>query len=198
MKKMFLMVFAISAFALPVSVDAAAWKIDPDHSNVQFQVTHMMISDVRGNFPAFQGRVVLDEEDITRSTVEVSIEAASIDTRHAKRDAHLKSPDFFDVEKYPVITFKSNKITRGSAGTFEVVGALTLHGVTRDVELTVSGPSQSMKDPWGNIRKGVRATTQVNRKDFDLTWNKALETGGVLVGESIDIVIELELIQQKG
>jgi polyisoprenoid-binding protein YceI len=158
----------------------------------------MMISDVRGNFPAFQGRVVLDEGDITRSTVEVSIEAASIDTRHAKRDAHLKSPDFFDVEKYPVITFKSNKITRGSAGTFEVVGALTLHGVTRDVELTVSGPSQSMKDPWGNIRKGVRATTQVNRKDFDLTWNKALETGGVLVGESIDIVIELELIQQKG
>jgi len=198
MKRLILTLIALTAFTTPSLTLASDWNVDPDHSAAHFKVQHMMISDVRGSFPAVQGVARIDAKDITRSTIDVSIDAAGIDTGVAKRDAHLKSPDFFDVEKYPTLTFKSKHVKKAGDDKLKVVGDLTLHGVTREVELLVSGPSVEAKDPWGNTRRGAKATTRINRKDFGIVWNAPLDNGGLLIGEEVDIEIDLELIRQAG
>lgn len=171
------------------------WNIDPAHTTAEFKVRHMMITNVKGHFRPVTGVVTLDEDDITKSRVEASIDAASIDTREADRDTHLKSADFFDVEKFPTLTFTSTRVTRQGDGELEVEGDLTIHGVTRKATFEVEGPTPPGKDPWGNTRIGFSATTKVNRKDFGLTWNAALETGGILVGEEVTITLDVEAVK---
>ncbi len=183
----------VPAFAL-----ASTWNIDPEHSAVEFKVRHLMVSNVKGVFGKVAGVVTVDDKDFAKSSVSATIDTASIDTGVAKRDAHLKSADFLEVDKYPTMTFVSTEIVKGSsAGRFKLIGDLTLHGVTRKVALDVEGPSPQVKDPMGNVRSGASATTRINRKDFDLTWNKMLEAGGVAVGDEVSISIEVELIKAK-
>ena len=171
------------------------WNIDPVHSHAQFKVKHMMISNVKGEFSALTGTLVLDSADIAKSRVDASIDATTINTRDPQRDAHLKSADFFDVEKFPVLAFKSTAISKKADGELAVAGNLSIHGVTRNVVFEVEGPSAPMKDPWGNTRLGLSATTRINRKDFGLTWNSTLETGGILVGEEVSITLDVEFIK---
>jgi polyisoprenoid-binding protein YceI len=173
-----------------------AWEIDPAHSHAQFKVRHMMISNVKGEFTKLTGSVKWDNADITRSSVEVTADAASINTRDPQRDGHLRSADFFDVEHYPAITLRSTNITRSSDGTLELTGDLTIHGVTKPANFLVDGPTPETKDPWGNIRVGVEATATIDRKDFGLTWNSGLETGGVLVGDKVTITVDAELVKK--
>jgi polyisoprenoid-binding protein YceI len=171
------------------------WNIDPAHTTAEFKVRHMMITNVKGQFRPVTGVAVLDESNITKSHVEASIDATSIDTREPDRDKHLKSADFFDVEKFPTLTFASTRVTRAGEGELEVEGDLTIHGVTRKVTFAVEGPTAPGKDPWGNTRIGVSATTKINRKDFGLTWNTALETGGILVGDDVTITLDVEAVK---
>jgi polyisoprenoid-binding protein YceI len=171
------------------------WNVDPVHSGAQFKVKHMMISNVKGEFTAITGALQLDSEDITRSQIEASIDAASITTRDAQRDAHLKSADFFEVEKFSTLTFKSKKVSQKGDGEHTVTGDLTIHGVTRNAVFDVEGPSAPTKDPWGNLRIGLSATTRIKRSDFGLTWNAALETGGILVGDDISITLDVQFIK---
>ena len=171
------------------------WNLDTSHSEVTFAVRHMMISTVRGKFNKFSGTIDFNEADPAKSTVDVSIDAASVDTRDEKRDGHLKSGDFFDVEKFPALTFKSTRVEKVSDNSGRVYGDLTIRDVTRPVVLDVEYAGQA-RSPWGTTSAGFSATTKINRKDFGLTWNVALETGGVLVGEDISIAIEAELVKQ--
>lgn len=173
----------------------STWNIDPVHTMAEFKVRHMMITNVKGHFTGVTGVLTLDEQDITKSHVEATIDAATINTREADRDTHLKSPDFLDVEKFPRLTFTSTRVTRTGEGELLVEGDLTIHGVTRRVEFTVEGPTPPGKDPWGNTRIGWTATTKINRKDFGLTWNTALETGGILVGDEVTITFDVEAIK---
>lgn len=172
------------------------WNIDPVHSTAQFKVKHLMISNVKGEFTSLTGVLDLNEGDVTKSYVEASIDATTINTREAQRDAHLKSADFFDVEKFPTLTFKSTGVSKTGDGELSVKGELTIHGVTQSVVFDVEGPSAPTKDPWGNTRIGLSATTKINRKDFGLTWNAALETGGILVGEEVTITLDVELVKK--
>ncbi len=172
------------------------WNIDPSHSTAEFTVRHLMITNVKGRFGKLEGSVNYDPERPEATTIEATIDATSIDTRDEKRDAHLRSADFFDVEKNPTLTFKSKRVKKTDDG-FEAVGDLTMHGITKEVTLEVEGPSEVTKDPWGNQRIGASATTKVNRKDWGLNWNAALETGGVLVGEQVKITLEVSLVAAK-
>jgi polyisoprenoid-binding protein YceI len=189
---------AVLAFAFTFATAGLAqeaYTIDPAHSSAQFSVRHMMISNVKGEFSKVSGTVVYDPANLAASRVEAVIDASSLNTRVEQRDKHLKSADFFDVEKYPTLTFRSKQITKAS-GKLLVKGDLTMHGVTREVTLEVEGPSAVMKDPMGNLRLGASATTTINRKDWGLTWNKALEGGGVLVGEDIAITLDIEAFRK--
>jgi polyisoprenoid-binding protein YceI len=154
-----------------------------------------MISNVKGQFSGIQGKVIFDEADVTNSRIEATIDAASIHTREPQRDAHLKSADFLEVEKFPTITFKSSRVRSIGDGEAEVTGELTIHGVSHSVALRVEGLSAPTKDPWGNSRIGLSATTKINRKDFGLNWNAALEAGGFLVGEEVSITLDVELVK---
>ena len=196
MKRLITSISTIVALALPAFAFASTWTIDPDHSNVGFKVRHLMVSNVRGSFEKNTGTVEINDKDITKSKVEVSIDTNSINTNVQKRDEHLRSADFFDVVKYPAMTFISKKVANAGKDKLKVTGDLTLHGVTKEVVLDVEGPSKESKDPWGNIRRGVTATTKINRKDFGLVWNAALETGGVAVGEEVTITLEIEMIRK--
>ena len=180
----------------PALAQASTWDVDPAHSTVEFSVRHMMVTTVKGQFQKVKGTVELDEKDPTKSTVEVSIETASIDTREAKRDAHLKSPDFFDAAKFPAITFKSTKVEKAGKGKFKVTGDLTMHGITKAVVLAVEGPSASIKDPFGRTVKGVMATGKLDRKDWGMTWNKALDSGGFVVSDEVKLDINAELAER--
>ena len=171
------------------------WNIDPAHSVAEFKIKHMMISNVKGQFTRVTGVLFRDESDVTNSRVEASIDAASISTGDAQRDEHLKGAEFFDAEKFPTLSFKSTKVTRTPGGELAAAGALTIHGVTRNVEFTVEGPSEPAKDPWGNTRLGLSATTKISRKDFGLTWNAALETGGILLGDEITITLDVQFVK---
>jgi polyisoprenoid-binding protein YceI len=195
MKRIIASISTIIALALPVIASAAIWTIDPDHSNVGFKVRHLMVSNVKGSFEKFTGTVDINDKDITKSKVEVSIDTNSINTGVAKRDEHLRSADFFDVAKFPTMTFVSKKVVKAGKERLKVTGDLTLHGVTKEVVLDVEAISRESKDPWGNIRRGTTATAKINRKDFGLVWNKALETGGVAVGEEVLITLEIEMIK---
>ena len=174
---------------------ATHWDFDKVHSSVNFSVRHLMVSKVRGQFHDWTGTLVLDHEDLTRSSVDVTIQAASIDTKEDKRDAHLRSGDFFDVEKYPTLTFKSTSIDRVSAEEIKIHGDLTIHGVTRPVVL-VTEVSGIQKDPWGGTRTGFSAHVSIEREEFGLKWNAALETGGVVVGKKVEITLEVEAVQK--
>jgi polyisoprenoid-binding protein YceI len=176
-------------------VTTTTWNIDPAHSVAEFKVKHMMISNVKGQFAKASGTLTLDESELTNSRIEALIEAASIETRDPQRDAHLKSPDFFDVEKFPTLAFKSSRISLVRDGELAVDGDLTIRGVTRKVTFNVEGPTPPAKDPWGNTRVAVSAITKINRKDFGLTWNAALETGGILVGDEVTITLDIQFVK---
>lgn len=197
MKRIIVSISTIIALALPVIASAATWNIDPEHSNVGFKVRHLMVSNVKGSFEKHSGVVDINDKDITKSRVDVSIDTGSISTNVMKRDEHLRSADFFDVAKYPAMTFVSKKVAKTGKDKLKVTGDLNLHGITKEVVLNVEGPSRESKDPWGVIRRGATASTKINRKDFGLVWNKALETGGVAVGDEIIISLEIEMIKGK-
>jgi polyisoprenoid-binding protein YceI len=182
--------------ALPVLAHADTWQIDPAHTNVEFSVRHMIISKVKGIFNKTSGTITINSNDPTSAKIDATIDAASINTRVDKRDAHLKSPAFLDVDKYPTITFISTKVEAAGPGKWKVTGDLTLHGVTKPVELDVEGTGTPITDPMGNTRAGASATTKINRKDFGLTWNQPLETGGVMVGDEVAISIDVEAIKK--
>ncbi|MGA8743620.1 MAG: YceI family protein [Terracidiphilus sp.] len=171
------------------------WKLDPAHSHAEFKIKHMMISNVKGSFNGLSGTLTEHTTDSTLSSVEASIDVATVNTGDAQRDAHLKSADFFDVEKYPTMTFKSTSVKPNGDGGYKVTGDLNLHGVSKQITFNVDGPSAPGKDPWGNTRIGLSATTKISRKDFGLTWNAALETGGILVGDDVHITVEAEFIK---
>jgi len=196
MKRSIVTLIAMFTLSIPVFGDAATWQIDPDHSSFQFKVRHLMVSNVKGDFTKAKGVVTIDERDIANLKLEITIDAASVNTGHAKRDEHLRNADFFDVAKHPTITFVSKRAEKAGMDRLKVIGDLTMHGVTREVTVDVEGPTQEVKDPGGNFRRGATATTKINRKDFGLTWNRVLETGGVVVGEDVDISVEIELIKK--
>ena len=173
----------------------STYQIDPTHSTVSFSVKHMMISKVHGAFEKLSGKVIYDAIVPNKSSVEVIIDAASINTHEAQRDTHLKSADFFDVAKFPTITFKSTSIEVSKAD-LKVIGDLTLHGISQKVILVVDGPTDEIKDLYGNLKIGASATTKIKRKDFGLTWNAALEAGGVLVGDDINITLDIQFVKQ--
>jgi polyisoprenoid-binding protein YceI len=171
------------------------YNIDPAHSTADFKVRHLMIANVRGEFSKVSGTVQFDSANPANSKVEARIDVNSLQTREEQRDAHLKSPDFFDVAKYPEITFISKKVSKTGDDEYKLTGDLTIHGVTKEVMLEVEGPGPEVKDPWGNLKTGASAKTKINRKDFGLVWNVALETGGVLVGDDVHIQLDLELVR---
>ncbi len=185
------------ALAAGASAQTSRWEIDPVHSVVGFSVRHMMVSNVRGEFTKFNGTVEGAGNDLTTAKISVVIDAASVNTREPKRDADLRSPNFFDVAKFPTLTFVSKKVERAGEGKLKVTGDLTIHGVTKEVVLDVDGPTAEAKDPWGGTRVGAHATTTINRKDYGLLWNKTLETGGVLVGDDVVITIDVELVKKS-
>jgi len=171
------------------------WQIDSSHSGIQFTVRHLVIAKVRGQFSRWTGALEVPEADFARASVDITIDASSIDTGVADRDAHLRSADFFDVERHPEITFRSAGVTTADADRLRVAGALTIKGVTRDVALDVELLGHA-KDPWGNERAAFSATTSIDRREFGLSWNQVLETGGVMVGDRIDITIDIEAVRQ--
>jgi polyisoprenoid-binding protein YceI len=181
----------MTAIANPIVI----WKIDPAHSSAEFKVKHMMISNVKGSFNGVNGTLFEDTSNPALSHIDATIDVSTISTGDAQRDAHLKSADFFHHEKHPTMTFHSTRAEKKRGGEYAVSGDLTLHGVAKPVVFTVEGPSEPNKDPWGNTRIGLSATTKINRKDFGLTWNSALEAGGILVGEEVQITLEVQFIQ---
>jgi polyisoprenoid-binding protein YceI len=183
-------------FSLPASATASTWQIDPQHSSAQFAVRHMTISTVRGAFSKITGTLVLDDQDVTKSTVDVTIDVSTVDTREPDRDKDLRSDRFFDVAHFPTMTFKSKKVEQAGAGKLKVTGDLTIRGTTKEVVLDVDGPAPPMKDPWGNLRTAATATTKVNRQDFGVKWNAKLDNGGVVVGDDVSITIDVELLQK--
>src|SRR3977135_2881514 len=185
-----------TALSRPGAAANSNWQIDPAHSSAQFSVRHMAISTVRGAFSKVTGSVVLDDQDLAKSTVEVTIDANSVDTRVPDRDNDLRSEKFFDIAHYPSITFKSRKVEQLSPGRLKVTGDLTIRGTTKEVVLDVEGPTAPMKDPWGNTRTAATATTKINRQDFGVKWNAALDNGGVVVGDDVSIVIDVELVKK--
>jgi len=170
------------------------WNIDAVHSGINFSVRHMVVSKVRGRFARYTGTVNLDDSDLTRSSVEAIIDAASIDTGTLQRDEHLKSPDFLDAQKFPELRFRSTRIQKLDDAHFRLLGELTIREVTREVSLDVAYGGRAT-DPWGNERIGFVATTSLDRKDFGLGWNQALEAGGVLVGDRVDVEIEVQAVK---
>ncbi|MEW6143873.1 MAG: YceI family protein [Thermodesulfobacteriota bacterium] len=177
--------------------EAEAYAIDPDHSQVIFKVKHMGISTVTGRFDLVEGSYTFDDKDISNSSVETTITTASINTNKQKRDDHLKSPDFLNVEKYPTITFKSKEVKKGDGEDFTIVGDLTINGVTKHVELDAEYGGKAT-DPMGNERTAFTAETEIDRKDYGITWNKTLDSGGLVVGDEVKIELEVEGIKKKG
>jgi len=196
MGRFYLTSVAVLLSMLPAASPAGTWELDPAHTSVQFKVRHMMVSNVRGDFEKVSGDITYDEDDISRSSANITIDANSINTRVAKRDKHLKSQDFLDAEKYPLLVFRSKRVERAGEGKLKVTGDLTIRGVTREVVLDVEGPTPPVKDLQGKMRVGGTASTTINRKDFGLTWNKAIETGGVVVGNEVEITIDIELVRE--
>jgi polyisoprenoid-binding protein YceI len=190
-----ILVFAAS-FALTGMMRAETiYDIDPAHSSAEFSVRHMMLSNVRGEFNKITGVVHYDPTDLSHSNVNASIDVTTLNTREPDRDKHLKSPDFFDVAKYPVMTFQSKEFVK-NGDKVQMKGDLTLHGVTKSVVFNIDGPTPEAKDPWGKLRRGASATAMINRKDFGLVWNKDLDGGGVLVGDDVQVTLDLEAVRR--
>jgi polyisoprenoid-binding protein YceI len=190
---LFLGIAGIAACQPSFALDGE-WKIDPAHSDARFSVKHMMVSNVSGDFGKITGKAKYDGVHLDKATVEATIPVADINTREPKRDEHLKSPEFFDVEKFPTMSFKSTKIEELPGGEFKMTGDLTIHGITKEVVLTGEAPTKPIKDPHGSMRIGASATTKINRKDFGINYNKALDNGGVMVGDDVRITIDVELL----
>ena len=185
----------MTATTVQPQASTTTWNIDPAHTVAEFKVKHMMIANVKGQFSKVSGVLTLDEYNLTNSRVEATIETGSIETRNEQRDGHLKSVDFFHVEKFPTLNFKSTKISIVRDGELSVEGDLTIRGATRKVNFVVEGPTPPTKDPWGNTRVAISASTKINRKDFGLTWNAALDAGGILVGEDVTITLDVEFVK---
>jgi len=181
--------------SLPAAAAGSTWQIDPQHSSAQFAVRHLGLSTVRGAFSKLSGTVLLDE-DISKSSVEVTIDVNTVDTREPDRDKDLRSDHFFDVAHFPTMTFKSKKVEQVAPGKLRVTGDLTIHGTTKEVVLDVDGLTDPVKDPWGNQRVAATATTKINRQDYGVKWNAKLDNGGVVVGDDVNITIDVELIQK--
>jgi len=196
MKKWVTVAALIAFSALPGLAQTTAWKVDPNHTAAQFSVKHLGVSTVRGAFMKTTGEVQLDEKDITKSQIDVTVDTTSVDTRNETRDKDVKSPNFLDVATYPTMTFKSKRITSAGDGKLKLTGDLTLHGVTKEVTFDVDGPSPAIKDPWGNLRRGASATATINRQDFGINYNKMLDTGGLVVSNDVQITIDIEFIRK--
>jgi polyisoprenoid-binding protein YceI len=183
-----------AALSLPAAAATSTWQIDPAHSAAQFAVKHLAISTVRGGFTSVKGTVQFDDKDITKSSVDVTIDVNSVDTRQPDRDKDLRSDHFFDAEHFPAITFKSKRVEQLSPGKLKITGDLTIHGITKEVVLDVDGPTAPVKDPWGNQRMAINATTKINRQDFGVKWNATMDNGGVVVGDEVSITIDAEVV----
>jgi len=182
--------------SLPVRAGNSSWQIDPQHSSAQFAVRHLGLSTVRGAFSKMRGTMLLDDQDIAKSSVDVTIDVNTVDTREPDRDKDLRSERFFDVAHFPTMTFKSKKVEQVAPGKLRVTGDLTIHGTTKEVVFDVEGPTSPAKDPWGNQRVAVSATTKINRQDYGVKWNAKLDNGGVVVGDEVNITIDAEFIQK--
>jgi polyisoprenoid-binding protein YceI len=195
MKKLF--ITAAAAFLMGSSANAQVnWKLDASHSKVSFSVVHAMVAETEGRFKMFDGTVSSKSDmDFTDANINFTVDASSINTEDEKRDGHLKSPDFFDVAKYPTLTFKSTSMKPTGKGktSYEVEGELTMHGVTKKVKFLAIGASKTIKDPYGQTKNGFKVTGTISRKDFGLTWNAAIEAGGVMVSDEVNIVLNIEL-----
>jgi len=185
-----------AALSLPAAAATSTWQIDQNHSSAQFAVRHLGLSTVRGAFTKVNGAIQFDDKDITKSSVDVTIDAASVDTRVDGRDKDLRSDHFFEVAKYPTLTFKSTKVEQVEVGKLKVTGDLTIHGVTKQVVLDVEGPTAAVKDPWGNQRAAASATTKINRQDFGVKWNAKMDNGGWVLGDDVAITIDVEMVQK--
>jgi len=191
-----ILVGLVTALSLPAAAANSTWQIDPQHSSAQFAVRHLGLSTVRGAFSKLSGAVLLDGQDISKSSVEVTIDVNTVDTREPDRDKDLRSERFFDVAHFPTMTFKSKKVEQLAPGKLRVTGDLTIHGITKEVLLDVDGLTAPVKDPWGNQRVAASATTKINRQDYGVKWNAKLDNGGVVVGDDVNITIDVELIQK--
>ncbi len=190
MKYFFLCLITQAAFA------ATEWKIDSVHSSANFKIRHMMVSNVAGTFTGgMEGAITSDDKELKKFTANATIDATTISTNNTKRDEHLKSEDFFDVKKHPKITFKSKRAVGDNQKTFQLVGDLTMHGVTKEITLEVTSFTPEIKDPKGNFRRGLSCTGKIDRKDFGIKWNTALEAGGLTLGETVDLNIEVEMLR---
>jgi polyisoprenoid-binding protein YceI len=187
-------VAVLTLCSVPLLAGTTAYKIDPKHSDAQFAVTHLMISTVRGEFHGINGTVVYDDADVSKSSVEVTIDATSVDTREPDRDKDLRSDHFFDTANHPTMTFRSTKVESAGPGKLKVTGELTIRGNTKPVVLEVSAPKPPIKDPWGLQRTAISGTTKINRQDFGVSWNKTLDSGGVVVGDDVNITLDVEMI----
>jgi polyisoprenoid-binding protein YceI len=183
-------------FSLPGHAATSTWQIDPMHTAAQFSVRHLAISTVRGGFSNVKGTITLDDKDIAKSSVDVTIDVTTVDTREPNRDKDLKSDKFFDAANYPTMTFKSKKVEQVAHGKLKVTGDLTIRGTTKEVVLDVDGPTAPVKDPWGNQRAAATATTKINRQDFGVKWNATMDNGGVVVGDDVVITIDVEMVQK--
>lgn len=196
MKRLLLTLIAVAISAFPGFAQVETWNLDPAHSAAHFAVRHMGISTVHGAFSKLSGTVQYDPAHPEQTVIDVTIDANSVDTRVEMRDKDLRSVNFFDVEKYPTITFKSKKVEAAGPGKLNVTGDLTIHGVTKEAVLDVEGPTPPVKDPWGNTRVAANATTKINRQDFGVKWNANMDGGGVVVGDDVAITIDLEMIKK--
>jgi polyisoprenoid-binding protein YceI len=187
---------AVLLFAAPTFAGTTTWEIDTAHTSAQFAVKHLMVSTVRGTMGPVTGTVTLDDSDLTKSSTTASVDTKGVDTRNEKRDEHLRNPDFFDVAKYPAMTFTSTRVEKVADGKFKVTGNLTLRGVTKPIVLDVEGSPTPLQDPFGNTKLGGVATTRINRKDFGLNWSKSLDGGGLVVSDEVDITIDVELTKK--
>lgn len=182
--------------SLPAGAATSTWQIDPQHSSAQFAVRHLGLSTVRGAFSKLSGTMIRDDQDIANSSVEVTIDVNTVDTREPDRDKDLRSERFFDVAHFPTMTFKSKKVEQVAPGKLRVTGDLTIRGTTREVTLDVDGPTAPVKDPWGNQRLAATGTTKINRQDYGVKWNAKLDNGGVVVGDEVNITLDVEMIQK--
>ncbi len=191
------LVVVLAGFAAASSLAATrTWQIDPAHAAAHFSVRHLMVSNVKGEFSNVTGTVNWDDSDISKSSLEVTIDTSTVNTNNANRDKDLRSDRFLNVEQFPKMTFRSKSIKPAGNGKLEMTGDLTIRGITREVTFDVDGPTAPVKDPWGNLRAGGSATAKINRQNFDVKWNAALEGGGVVVGDEVAITIDLELIRK--
>ncbi len=196
MKRCIIVLLVCLAMGMPLIAGAATYQLDTDHSSIQFKIRHLTVSNVTGAFNKMKGSASVEGEDLATLKVEVTIDAASVDTGHPKRDEHLRNADFLDVAKYPTITFVSKKVVKADPGKLRITGDLTLHGVTREITVDLEGPTPEIKDPWGNFRRGATGTAKIDRRDFGITWNKALDTGGLVVGNEVGIQVDVEWVRK--